>query len=376
MVTRMHGSVCQAYLGARDISDDVHTITLEPSTDVHESTSFASLGWHQSSPGLGVYMATLDGFYDKTANAYEQQIEAFLGIAGGILSVYDDNADALGDSGTLLSDAMVDKKTTPRNVADLVHMAVTLKPMAGTTTTRPGIVGKLLLPKATYSATATGSALDNLAASGSGGRANLHVLTATGSPNYQVKIQHSVDNAAWVDLVTFTQVTATGCETKEVTSTVNEYLRTVITKTSGTSFQAVCGFARYGVPNTPTIALTGTVTTAVESDIVTGGKTIILTLTDSTFVASGATFNAQRQNIINGLTSAQSETHGWNNDVKAAMVVANVVRTSAQVVTITLPAVGTYVITANETITATVPAAAIQAGVAVVASPTFVVTNQ
>ena len=49
-------------------------------------------------------------------------------------------------------------------------------------------------------------------------------------------------------------------------------------------------------------SLTGTVTASItETDIVTGGKTIILTLSDDTFVADGATFNAERQAIIDGL---------------------------------------------------------------------------
>jgi hypothetical protein len=124
------------------------------------------------------------------------------------------------------------------------------------------------------------------------------------------------------------------------------------------------------------IALTGTITTAVESDIVTGGKTIILTITGDTWVTAGATFDAQRQNIINGLDSAQSEAGGWDAVVKATMAVTAVVRTSDTVVTITLPAFATYAITANETITATVPSTALTGATQIVASPTFTITNQ
>ena len=53
----------------------------------------------------------------------------------------------------------------------------------------------------------------------------------------------------------------------------------------------------------PICVLTGTITTATNSDVASGGKTIILTLTNDTWVADGATFNAQRQNIINGIVS-------------------------------------------------------------------------
>jgi hypothetical protein len=125
----------------------------------------------------------------------------------------------------------------------------------------------------------------------------------------------------------------------------------------------------------PTAALTGTVTTATETDIVNGGKTIILTLTNDTWIAAGAaSFDLQRQNIINGLTSAQSETYGWNLVPKATQSVTGVVRTSDTVVTITLDAFATYNITATETITATIPATALTGAVAIVAAPTFNIT--
>jgi hypothetical protein len=121
------------------------------------------------------------------------------------------------------------------------------------------------------------------------------------------------------------------------------------------------------------VALTGKLP-VIERNIVEGGNTIILTLTDETWVAAGATFYAQRQAIINGIDSAQSEAHGWDAEVKAKEVVGAVVRTSNTVVTITLTASPAYNITAAETITATVPAAALTGAGALVASPTFVIT--
>ncbi len=114
----------------------------------------------------------------------------------------------------------------------------------------------------------------------------------------------------------------------------------------------------------------------LESEIVTGGQTIILTLTGGTWAASGATFDAQRQAIINGLTAAEAEAGGWNATVKPAMVVTNVVRTSASIVTITLPAVAGYQITVNENVTPTIPTAALaDVYEAVVAAPNVVVTQ-
>jgi osmotically-inducible protein OsmY len=123
------------------------------------------------------------------------------------------------------------------------------------------------------------------------------------------------------------------------------------------------------------VALSGTVTDDSETEIRTGGSTILLTLTDDTWVAAGATFDAERQNIINGLVSGQAEAAGWNAVVRAGLAVTDVVRTSNTVVTVTLPAFAGYDITATETITATVPASAlVQSGGALVAAPTFDVT--
>ena len=125
--------------------------------------------------------------------------------------------------------------------------------------------------------------------------------------------------------------------------------------------------------NEPSAALSGTITASVnEADIVTGGKTLIITLTGDTWIAAGAaSFDLQRDEIIAGCTSAQSETLGWNLVPKALQSLGGVVRTSDTVVTITWDAQATYDITANETITVTVPSTATVGANTLVATPTF-----
>ncbi|MPZ70770.1 MAG: hypothetical protein GEU71_14775 [Actinobacteria bacterium] len=136
------------------------------------------------------------------------------------------------------------------------------------------------------------------------------------------------------------------------------------------------GIAAYTSLKGLTAALTGTATpSATEAEIVTGGQTIIITLTGSTWVAAGATFNAQRQAIIDGLTSAQSEATGWNAVVRDVMAVTAVVRTSSTVVTVTTPAAATYAITADETVTVTVPLAAIDLATSDVVAGSFLIVN-
>lgn len=122
--------------------------------------------------------------------------------------------------------------------------------------------------------------------------------------------------------------------------------------------------------------ITGTITASVtETDIVTGGKTLIITLTGDTWIAAGAaSFDLQRDEIIAGVDSAQSEAFGWDLVPKALQSLGGVVRTSDTVVTITWDAFATYNITAQETITVTIPGTALVGASPIVATPTFTVS--
>jgi len=125
------------------------------------------------------------------------------------------------------------------------------------------------------------------------------------------------------------------------------------------------------VPQAPaSAAISGTLST--EVGIQSGGQTIIITLDGDTWVAAGATFNAQRQNIIDGLLvgTAGSGTGGgggrqfnqiagWNAVMRPAILVGEVVRTDNEIVTITLAAQTGYSIHEAEELTVTVPATAV-----------------
>jgi len=85
--------------------------------------------------------------------------------------------------------------------------------------------------------------------------------------------------------------------------------------------------------------LSGSATASITKwDIKAGGKQVILDLTNDTWVAAGAAFDAIRQDILDGLVSAQNEINGWNNIVTPNEPVTSVVRTSSTRVTITLEA--------------------------------------
>jgi hypothetical protein len=142
------------------------------------------------------------------------------------------------------------------------------------------------------------------------------------------------------------------------------------------------------VAGAPFLTIGGTITTnrspagSFESQVVGSPElTITLTLAGTTWITVGGSpnFNDKRQAIIDGLDSAQIEKLGWNNEIRDKLNVANVVRTSDTVVTITLDAtdVASYKIVADETIIFTLP---IEAIVAVspepTVSPTIVITAE
>ena len=124
----------------------------------------------------------------------------------------------------------------------------------------------------------------------------------------------------------------------------------------------------------PAAALTGTLADgAIEDAIVSGGETLIITLTSDTWDATIGADNAKTTALIAGIDSAQAEDKGWDAVVKANLDYNDVARTSDSVVTITLGAEATYQLTANETITVTIPATAVTSATETVATPTFTI---
>lgn len=99
-----------------------------------------------------------------------------------------------------------------------------------------------------------------------------------------------------------------------------------------------------------------------ETQLIAGGRTVTLNLTGLTWAVAGATFDAERQGIIDGISGSAIpvQAAGWNAKVRDTMGVAQCVRTSNTQVTITLLAaeVADYQIVVDESLGATIPASA------------------
>lgn len=112
------------------------------------------------------------------------------------------------------------------------------------------------------------------------------------------------------------------------------------------------------IAGAPSVTVTGTALGATQEQIQAGGETIVLTLTGSTWVDAGVPFDGVKDDISNGISGDGITATSWDFTVPIAQALnlyAGIVRTSDTVVTITLPAVPSYSIDADETITVTVP---------------------
>lgn len=88
--------------------------------------------------------------------------------------------------------------------------------------------------------------VDNTAATQNGLTASVHVVANTWTGTTSVKVQHSVDNSVWVDLVTQVVPAATQVGyILTVSGTINRYVRSSVTPATGAgSVNVIVAFAR------------------------------------------------------------------------------------------------------------------------------------
>lgn len=94
---------------------------------------------------------------------------------------------------------------------------------------------------------------------------------------------------------------------------------------------------------TISVALSGTALGASWETIRDSGATIIITLTNDTFIPAGTgpIGTISQSDVLTGsFTAAASPTNGWNNEI--SLDNTNLVRTSDTVATITIPATASY----------------------------------
>lgn len=177
---------------------------------------------HSFVAGLETGSLSIDGHLDNVATAGGQDATSDAALQASAASVI-----TVGENGLVLGNRVFMIEARETNYA--VSSPVADKVSFSASWQSEGQVdhGVSLRDLTATSATGQGTNVDNTASTPGGAAASLHVTSNTRNGTTIVKVQHSVDNSVWVDLITFTTVTAstTTAQKAAVTGTVNRHLR-------------------------------------------------------------------------------------------------------------------------------------------------------
>lgn len=254
MATYVHGKNAAVLHGVYDLSPWVTEFNTDQNLDVADTSHFGSNS-KTFIAGQNDATATLSGLYDGT-NAVGQPGQplgsnAIFAAAVAAEAAAVNNATpisfspegvAVGNNTELGLGKHTTYKVSPV-VSDVVQISGDIQMTGGLSN------GTWLTGLATAVTGTTNSASrDDAALSTRGGRAHQHILSNTFTGATVGKIQHSVDNSVWVDLVSFTSVPTLTVAAEEILvaagTTINRYVRAVTT-ISGTGAAVIpISFAR------------------------------------------------------------------------------------------------------------------------------------
>jgi hypothetical protein len=208
MPTFRHGKRTVVLLNGTDMSPFLNEATQTQEIETAETTTFADDD-----------KTYITGLGDGTANASNDVLSGAIGQEDNTFTVLPEGATA--GSRSIIANGQLTSYEVSSPVGDVVAISAEVQADGGLFS---GLALNGLLNTGT---SASLSGINDGAATSGGGLFNLHVTDNTRDGAATVKVQHSADNATWVDLVTFTAVSASSTTGESITSTgtVNQYLR-------------------------------------------------------------------------------------------------------------------------------------------------------
>jgi hypothetical protein len=227
MPTFRHGKSTVVLLNGYDMSAYLNEATQTFSLETGETTTFGSSDKTYVA-GLGDGTISCSGLFDGAANASDPVIRGELGEEDNTFTVLPEGATAGRTS--ILANGQITSYEVSSPVSDVVSISAEIQADGGLW------FGSALNDLSVVSASAVTTGADNSASTSNGAVANLHVTSNNRDGATTVKVQHSADDITYVDLITFTNVSASAVAGETVTSTgtVNRYLRAQIVP-AGTS---------------------------------------------------------------------------------------------------------------------------------------------
>jgi hypothetical protein len=222
------------YVGGIDLSGDSRTFGTADNT-----FEFVDLtGWDQT-----VRNGLADGMPQVGLRGYVAHLNDTATTGSHTVLSDSDNADrlsllfggggapAIGDPAYLLPSVQISDTASIDSGASILTADFLVDSRQYIAASRPW--GVTLHPDTSLSSTTSASSVDNEGSSSAGARANLHVTVSSGG-TWAFTIEHSTDDSAWATLMTFTaDGSAVTSEQQSSTGTVNQYLRLLATRTSG-----------------------------------------------------------------------------------------------------------------------------------------------
>lgn len=233
----IHGSKARLLLSGRDVSGSMRAASTPMEVDVAESSTWGMTNKRYTSSdrvegslnGSGVWESGLAG-----AGSIDELLDTSL--AGLHVASFLPGGDGFGKVARIIGGTEeAFEITSPGD--EVVAFSFELASERGFL--KRGRVLQPLAGALNIAAGGNGASFDDLGAAGTttkGAAGALHVINkGGGAGTLTVKVQHSVDQAVWVDLITFTgRTVANVAEYLEVAGTVQRYLRALWTLTGGT----------------------------------------------------------------------------------------------------------------------------------------------
>lgn len=303
MSNAVHGKLTAIFVNQFDISNYLNKYTAGRKAPELDQTTFQDTA-RTYIPDFQDGSVDMEGFFshDETdQDTAEDVFKAALTTANEVVTIAPEGGSTFGNR-CLLQDATETTHNIDAPVAGLVMTTAAF---------RGGVAhGVLLAAKAARTATGNGTGVDNAVQTYGGGVGHQHVFSVSGtSPTLDTKIQHSLDNSTFVDLITFTQAIAATSE-RIATSGLSQSQVETATVAGGATANAnvivtVTGAGITGSPVSFNVAVlngdtaaqvagkirAATWPTAVTALYTVGGSSATVTLTRTVAAANDATLN-------------------------------------------------------------------------------------
>lgn len=223
MATFRHGKATAVLLNGTNMSPFLNEATTTTEIETSEVTTF---GDQDKAYIVGLADGTIStsGLFDSTAGASNDVLTGLIATEDNTFTVLPSGVTA-GNPAVIANGQMTSYEVSSP-VGDVISISAEVQADGGLL---HGVALTGLVSTGSASATTTG--INNGAATTSGALFNLHLTANDRNGSATMKVQHSADDVTYVDLVTFSSISASVTAGESITSTgtVNQYLRTLST---------------------------------------------------------------------------------------------------------------------------------------------------